>query len=200
MLYSLRPKFSALATLVALLPVQLFFTIWCGGFFGFPLSAYLQQEPALVGRTGFPLFPAVIWCAGAAFFIVPLIGYIRKKRNYAATEYLVFRDHVEFEDGFFMRRKKAIRFEDVLEVDFRQNPLQRRAGIASIQLATQQDPWGLTLTVNGKRQQSGLLLRDIANPEIEYDRLRDLIAKSRQAAPPPAERRASGSVPTSTRV
>jgi hypothetical protein len=79
MTFSLRPVFVGWITLVAQVPLQLFFTLWCGGFFGGLAMS-------------FRIFPKDSWSpflffGGLAFFGIPLVIYIGKKLNYARTEY-----------------------------------------------------------------------------------------------------------------
>ena len=77
--FSIRPVFVGSITLLSQLPAQLFFTLWCGAFFG-----------GLASFTG--LFPGgfsvISFAFGAAAFIgFPAVVYTGKKLNYSRTEY-----------------------------------------------------------------------------------------------------------------
>ena len=117
MKFSLKPVFIGWITLLTQLPFQLFFTLWCGGFFG-----GMARSLGIFSRdsqTPFILFGAL------AFFGIPLVAYIVKKLNYGRTEYKFFDDHLEFEEGFFTINKKVIKYKDVKEVTLRKGILQR---------------------------------------------------------------------------
>src|SRR5215213_11966575 len=96
---TVRPVFVGWITLLMQIPLQLFFTVWCGGFFG--------------GMgTSFGLFPKNSWSAsyviGAiAFFAIPIVAYVGKKLNYSRTEYRFYSDRLEFDEGFFSINKKV---------------------------------------------------------------------------------------------
>jgi membrane protein YdbS with pleckstrin-like domain len=106
MTFSVKPTFIGWTTLVAQLPLQLFFTVWMGGFFGGLTRPFL-------GSGSFFFFGAV------AFFGIPLIVYFGKKLNYARTEYRFYEDRLEFEEGFLTINKKVIKYKDMKEVTLR---------------------------------------------------------------------------------
>lgn len=175
MIFSLRPIFIGWATLAALLPLQLFFALWSGIFFG-ALIEWLKIFP---DRRWF----AFVVPAAAAFFTIAILGYVGKKLNYSRTECRVFADRVEFEEGFFATSRKTIRFLDVKEVTLHKGILQRICGLGTIYLATiatgtigtmNRFPWlGL---VNASA--SGLALRDIPNSDAAFERIRELVYSS----------------------
>ena len=69
MKFSLKPVFIGWITLVCQLPLQLFFTLWCGGFFGAMLMSggmFSKDSSApyiLFGGLAFIGFPLVIYIA-----------------------------------------------------------------------------------------------------------------------------------------
>jgi uncharacterized membrane protein YdbT with pleckstrin-like domain len=171
--FSLKPVFVGWIALLAQLPLQLFFTIWAGGFFG--------------GFSSF-VFPKGDWTpflffGGAAFFGIPLVAYFGKKLNYMRTEYRFFNDRLEFEEGFFSRNSKVVKFRDVKEVTLRQGILQRMVGLGTIYLAT-------LATGSGPRNNpffslgfgnvsaSGIAVRDVRSPTEIYDKIRKLVDAS----------------------
>src|SRR5215470_5605406 len=95
--FSLRPVFIGWITLLMQLPAQLFFTVWCGGFFGGMTSLVFPGS-----RLPFLLF------GGLAFFGIPIVVYFGKKLNYSRTEYRFYPDRLEFEEGFFALSRKVI--------------------------------------------------------------------------------------------
>jgi len=175
MIFSLRLIFIGWAILAALLPLQLFFALWSGIFFGV-LIEWLQIFP---DRCWF----AFIVPAAVAFFTIAILGYVGKKLNYSRTECRVFSDRLEFEEGFFATSRKTLRFLDVKEVTLHKGILQRICRLGTIYLATiatgtlgtvNRFPWlGL---VNASA--SGLALRDILNSDAAFERIGELIYSS----------------------
>jgi uncharacterized membrane protein YdbT with pleckstrin-like domain len=171
LLFSVRPVFIGWIALLVQLPLQLFFTFWAGGFFG-AMTSTLHI---------FPKDSAVpfIFFGMLAFFGIPAVAYIGKKLNYTRTEYRFFADHLEFEEGFFSINKKVINFRDVKEVTLRKGILQRIYGLGTIYLATLAT--GSSRGSNpfvalgfGNVSASGISVRDIANPDQAFDKIRQL--------------------------
>jgi membrane protein YdbS with pleckstrin-like domain len=172
MKFSLKPVFIGWITLLMQLPFQLFFTLWCGGFFGgmarsFGLVAKDSQTP-------FILFGAL------AFFGIPLVVYIGKKLNYSRTEYNFLDDQLEFEEGFFTINRKVIKYRDVKEVTLRKGILQRIYGLGTIYLATLAT--GSTTSYNpfytlgfGNVSASGVGVRDVPNPDEAFEKIKGLV-------------------------
>jgi membrane protein YdbS with pleckstrin-like domain len=169
---SLRPVFIGWITLLMQLPMQLFFTLWCGGFFG-----------GIGSATG--LFPRDSWRPFVlfgllAFVGVPLVAYVGKRLNYARTEYKFFPDRLEFEEGFFTINKKVIKLRDVKEVTLHKNPLQRLYGLGTIYLATlatgsAQPSNAFNAFGFGNVSASGIGVRDIRSPDEAYEHIRRLV-------------------------
>ena len=173
MIFSLRPVFVGWIALLVQLPIQLFFTVWAGGFFGgFSSSLFSKGD-----WTPFAFF------GGAAFLGIPLVTYFGKKLNYGRTEYRFFNDRLEFEEGFFSRNQKVVKFRDVKEVTLREGILQRSVGLGTIYLAT-------LATGSGPRNNpffslgfgnvsaSGIAVRDVQGPGEVYDKIRKLVDAS----------------------
>jgi membrane protein YdbS with pleckstrin-like domain len=170
--FVLQPVFIGWITLLTQLPIQLFMTLWAGGFFGGLTSILIPHSPA----------PFVLF-GGAAFFGIPLFTYFGKKLNYARTRYTFYPDRLEFEEGFFSINKKVIRFRDVKEVSLHKGILPRLYGLGTIYLATLAT--GSSPGTNvfsafgfGNISASGVGVRDIRNPDAEFDRIRHLVDTS----------------------
>jgi uncharacterized membrane protein YdbT with pleckstrin-like domain len=126
--FTARPVFVGWITLLPQLPIQLFLTLWVGGFFG-GLSSAL------------PIFERGSWVpflffGGIAFFGILAVAYFGKKLNYSLTEYRFFPDKLEFQEGFFSLNKKVIEYRDVKEITLRNGVFQRIYGLGTIYLAT----------------------------------------------------------------
>src|SRR5262245_19992901 len=96
--FSLRPIFIGWITMVQQLPLQLFFTLWCGDFFGgFAMASGLFAKGS---------WAPFVFFGTLAFVGMPLTAYLGKKLNYGRTEYRFFSDRLEFEEGFFTINRK----------------------------------------------------------------------------------------------
>lgn len=180
MTFSIKPVFVGWAILLAQLPLQLFLTLWSALFLGGLASVALSWFAD--GLEDGPNFTFVTFAQFGllAFIIIPAVFYFGRKLNYARTEYRFFEDRLEYEEGFLAINKKVIRYTDVKEVSLRMGVLQRMCGLGSIYLAT--IATGGPTTTNpfsalnlSSSSASGIVIRDIANPEREYERIRNLV-------------------------
>jgi hypothetical protein len=156
--FTVRPVFIGWITLLVQLPLQLFFTIWAGLFFGGMVQStglFVRGSP-----TPFVVFGAI------AFFGVPAVAYIGKKLNYGRTEYRFYTDRLEFEEGFFSINKKVIRFRDIKEVTFY---------LATLATGSGQNFRPFVALGFGNVSGSGISVRDIIDPDQTFDRIRQLV-------------------------
>ena len=171
-MFSVRPVFIGWIALLYQLPLQLFFTVWSGAFFGGLISSL-------------HIFPRDSWVpfaffGGLAFFGVPLVTYFGKKLNYSRTEYKFLNDRLEFEEGFFNINEKVIRFKDIREVTLRKGFFQRMYDLGTIYLAT--EATGSAPRTNvfnalgfGNISASGVGVCDVRNPDETFERIRSII-------------------------
>jgi membrane protein YdbS with pleckstrin-like domain len=175
-----RPQFVGWIALLSAVPTQLFMTVWAGLFFGGISSAAL----GLHGRTPIVFFGLL------AFIGIPCFAYFGKKLNCQRTVYSFYDDHVDFQEGFFPRNRKVIKYRDVVEVTLRKGVLKRFAGLGTIYLGTVAT--GSSQHVNpfdaigfGNVSSSGVGIRDIREPEATYEKIRKLVDDRRQVRPRP---------------
>ena len=173
--FTVRPVFIGWITLLVQLPLQLFFTIWAGAFFG----GMIQATGLRGSQAPFIIFGAM------AFFGVPIVSYFGKKLNYGRTEYRFYTDRLEFEEGFFSINKKVIRFRDIKEVTLRKGIFQRIYGLGTIYLATLATGSGQSFSPFvalgfGNVSGSGISVRDTADPDQTFDRIRQLVDACRE--------------------
>jgi membrane protein YdbS with pleckstrin-like domain len=175
-LLSIRPVFIGWIVVLQQLPLQLFFTVWTGGFFGGMSSAFFHSR--VRGELSF--VPFVLFGA-VAFLGVPLVAVLGKKLNYSRTEYRFFPDRLEFEEGFFTLNRKVVKYRDMKEVSLRRGILQRGCGLGTIYLATLATGTGGRMTNPfyalgfGNISASGIGVRDIRDPEAIFERVRKLV-------------------------
>jgi len=172
---TLKPVFVGWITFVSLLPLQLFFTFWCGIFFGVPI-----QWLGLVRGNGWLGFAVP---GGLAFVALPVVLYFGKKLNYSRTVYRVFRDRLEIDEGFFAVSRKTVELREVKEVTLNKGILQRMCGLGSIYLATAATgafPRASSFGAFGfgNVTASGVTLRDVQNPDDAFESMRAIVPKS----------------------
>jgi len=177
--FRLKPVFIGWSTLLAQLPLQLFLTVWCALFFGGIISAitgsFEDDFDAVIFFTASP----ITICGMIGFFGTPLIAYAGKKLNYSRAEYRFFDDHLELEEGFFSLNRKEVRYSDIKEITLHKGFFQRANGLGTIYLATlatgSGDKAGFNAVGFGAVSSSGVMVRDVKNPDAEYDRIRALV-------------------------
>jgi membrane protein YdbS with pleckstrin-like domain len=172
MQFSLRPVFIGWIALLTQLPLQLFFTLWAGGFFGSMLMA-----TGVFGRSS--PWPFVIFGV-VAFLGIPLVAYFGKKLNYGKTEYQFFDDRLEFQEGFFSVSRKTIKYSAIKEMTLRKGILQRVCGLGTIYLATLAtgSSRGNNIFYSlgfGNVSASGVGVRDIRDPDQTYEQIKALV-------------------------
>ena len=164
-----QPRFVLWLALVVQLPIQLFLSVWFGGFVGaMSKNVFGSLEP-----------PHVVFGI-AAFLAILCVTILGKKLNYARTEYSFFDDHVEVVEGFFSRQMKSVAYQDVCEVTLKRGFLQRLCGLGSMYLGTlatgsraQFDPFDALGFENVSA--SGVTLRDLPDPDVAYAQIRERI-------------------------
>jgi membrane protein YdbS with pleckstrin-like domain len=173
-IFTERPVFVLWIAFLAQLPFQVFFTFWGGGFFGGMSSSLLHIH-------GPYLF---IGFGALAFVGFPCAACIGKYLNYSRTLYNFYEDRLEFEEGFFSRNKKVIRYRDILEVTLRRGILQQTCNLGTIYLATLATGSGSRTNPFyalgfGNISASGVGVRDIRDPEASFAKVRALIDAKR---------------------
>jgi uncharacterized membrane protein YdbT with pleckstrin-like domain len=180
MIFSLKPVFVGWITLLVQLPLQLFLTVWAALFFGGITQALFLFSSDDFDAPSFFTGPGIRFFGTLAFFGVPLIAYFGKRLNYARAEYRFFDDHLELEEGFFSVNRKEVRYSDVKEITLHKGFFQRMCGLGTIYLATLAT--GSTRESNpfsslgfGNVSASGVSVRDIRDPDREYERIRAVV-------------------------
>ena len=100
------------------------------------------------------------------FIFIVLLWLFIEKKNYEVTEYKVYKDRLEFEEGFINHKYTTIKTADIKEVHFEQSFLQRVAGVGTIRIVTAAN------SSNGSY--SGIFIRDIDNARYAYTKIKDI--------------------------
>ena len=119
-----RPFFNKTLTLLSSLPLGLFFALWGGGFGG-TLSMVVVNK---VLDLDVPFWAPYVFFGCLVGLGMPFLLYTAKKRTYAQTEYLFFRDRLEYAEGFWTAEKKTIRYDRNSETSMRRGVIQNITG------------------------------------------------------------------------
>ncbi|MBO7556131.1 MAG: PH domain-containing protein [Alphaproteobacteria bacterium] len=92
------------------------------------------------------------------------------KRNYKATTYRVYRDRIQFDEGFIDHKNTVIKMSDIKEVQLSQGIFQKKEKIGSISFVTPAN------NSNHRRERTGIEFKDIENPKIVYEMIGKIYA------------------------
>jgi len=158
------PVFIPWVAIVAIIPIQLFMTVWAGGFFGgFGLFGVKFLDLSL------PPWFTFVFFGGLAFFGIPITAYFAKKKTYAKTKYSFYSDRLEYAEGFWTTENKTIKYKNITEANMRIGVIQKKYGLGTILLSTP-----ATGIQQGKAR-SGIRILDIENIEKIYNKILELI-------------------------
>jgi hypothetical protein len=162
----LKPEFIPWVTIAGIIPVQIFMTLWGGGFFGgFSMFAVKALGLNLPTWFTFVFFGALFFCG------IPFLTYFAAKRTTAETEYRFYADRLEYAEGFWTAEQKSIKYSDIKEVHLRQGIVQRKHGLGTIQLSTD----SVSAMSGSNRAFSGIRLYNIPNVEEVYQKAKELV-------------------------
>lgn len=162
----LKPVFVPLVTMLSVLPIQLFLTVWGAGFFGgIGMAAVKALELNLPPWFTFVFFGCLF------FFGVPLFVYVVKKKSYAKTIHRFFTAKLDYYEGFFTIEEKTISYKNITEVNLRKGIFQRQYGLGTIFLSTPATGY------SRGRSRSGIAIADIENPDEVYQHVKNLVGK-----------------------
>ena len=157
-----RPVFNKTLSFLACLPLGIFLAVWGAGFGGIAFGmviAFLNLE------VPYWVPPVISGCLVGLG--IPMLNYTAKKRTYAQTEYLFFKDRLEYAEGFWTAEKKTIRYDRISETSMSRGVIQKKYGVGTIVLSTA-----------GGKAGSGIKIHDIEDPEAAYEIVQKLISNS----------------------
>ncbi len=164
LILKIKPNFIPVLSLVRVIPIQVFFTIWSALFFGnISIIALKAIHVEIIN--------IYIYCfyGGLTFLGLPLVTYVNKKNSYLKTEYLFYKDHLEYYEGFFTLEKKTIKYEKVIEVSLKRGILQKQYNLGTIVLSIP------TTNIRNGRTNSGIKVLDIKDSEKIYEKVIEII-------------------------
>lgn len=170
-IYVAKPVFIPLSLFLQVLPIQLFFTVWAGIFFG-GLSSFIVKGPFL--NLPIPIWAPFAFFGALAFFGIPIFAYIGTKNSYQKTEYKIFKNRIEYEEGFWTLEKKLVTFDNITEVNLLQGPIQKNYNVGTIVLST------VPSAYPNLKTRGGIKLQNVKNPQYVYKLVKDLIEKNKE--------------------
>ena len=87
------------------------------------------------------------------------------RKNYEVTNYKIYNDRIEFEEGFINHKYTTIRMVDIKEIHLDQNFIQRKAEIGTIRFVT---------AANNSTTSTGVCFRDITNSMAVYAKVKQI--------------------------
>ena len=87
------------------------------------------------------------------------------RKNYQVTNYKVYNDRIEFEEGFINHKYTTIRMVDIKEIHLDQNFIQRQAEVGTIRFVT---------AANNSTTSTGVCFRDITNSMAVYAKVKQI--------------------------
>jgi RNA polymerase subunit RPABC4/transcription elongation factor Spt4 len=162
----LKPVFIPWVAIAGIIPIQIFMTLWGGGFFGgFSMFAVKALGLNLPSWFTFVFFGALF------FFGLPFLAYFGSERTMKETEYRFFPDRLEYAEGFWTAEQKSIKYSDVKEVHLRQGLVQRKHGLGTIHMSTA----SASAMPSSNRGFSGIRLHNIPDVEDVYQKVKELV-------------------------
>ena len=173
LILTLKPIFIGWPTLIQIIPLQIFFTIWGAGFLGgFSSLGISLFTNFLTHSNNEPIFtwhPFAFW--GILMFIAfPLVAYFGKKLNYNYSVYKFYNSKLEYSENFFTKEIKSINYKKVLEVTLTKGIIQQGFQLGTIVLSTA----ATTTSMRG----SGIRIPDIQNPDAVYQKIKQLVEQN----------------------
>jgi membrane protein YdbS with pleckstrin-like domain len=160
LMLSTKPVFVPLVVLLTIVPLQLFFTVWAGLFFGGFAKMGMEFFKIVT-----PDWVPFVLCGSIVFFGFPFVFYLVKKITYMRTTYNFYSDRLEYSEGFWTSENKVIKYKNVTEINLRNGIMQKMFNLGTIILSTP-----ATGGVRG-RAISGIKLADLKNSEAIYNEL-----------------------------
>lgn len=167
---SLKPVFVPWAVMLSVLPIQIFMTLWGGGFFG-GFSMFAVKALGLDVPDG----ATFVFFGGVFFFAIPIIAYATQKKTYAKTEYRFYNTKLDYYEGFFTTEEKTIDYKYITEVNMVRGIIQKKYGLGTIVLSTP-----ATGFASG-RSRSGIRIQDIPHAEQVYQQVKGMIQRASTA-------------------
>jgi len=168
-LFTLKPEFNIGKNLL------INFLIWL------PISAAAGVESGIIYLTSskgpfpyllaFSVIPAII-----VFVILMLLAFLNEKFDYKDTEYTVFKNRVEFREGFINTQITMLLLADIKEIHLKKSLLQKICGLGTIRLVTSANT---SRTAVPGLHSTGINFKDIKNPNEVFTDMKKAVEAKR---------------------
>ena len=144
------------------------------GMFGFVISNMIAQSFDPVVRYGLIIY--II-----SFLILMYLLYLKAFKEPAKTTYRIYKNKLEYAEGFFNRQQRTVVFDQVIDVLMTEGVFQQSDNAGTITLISQQ----LVSAGDGKLSNRGVVLKNVPKPQEVYDLIRDLAINEQRAGEVP---------------
>lgn len=172
-------------------PALYFMTIWGTGFLGGMLGSFLQNIDFIKKIVlSLPFSEMIggdavsfVFFGFSSFFLIfivlPILIFFYTKMMYKKTVYTIYKDRIEYAEGFLSIEKKSITFKRVVEVHLRKGFIQKMFGLGSIHLEIPNSASGGRNGSWWEGAINGIYLKDIENPDEIYQKIKKVVNEQR---------------------
>jgi len=111
-----------------------------------------------------------------SFGIAMYLLYLKCFKEPEKTTYRIFKNKLEYYEGFLNRQQRTVVFDQVIDVQLTEGLLQQTKSAGSITLITQQ----LVSSGEGKLSNRSVVLKNVPKPQEVYDLVRDLATNDKK--------------------
>ncbi len=172
-------------------PTLYFMTIWGTGFFGGILGGFLQNVDFIKKfvlslpfseiinneAISFVFFGVLVFFL--IFVVTPIFIFFYTKMMYKKTVYTIYKDKIEYVEGFLSIEKKSITLKRILEVHLRKGFIQKMFGLGSIHLEIPNSASGGRNGSWWEAARNGIYLKDIENSDEIYQKMKKIVNEQR---------------------
>ena len=121
-----------------------------------------------------------VFIYGVIVYILVLLvalfaAYLKMFKEPERTTYSIFKDRIEYNEGFLTRNRRTLVFDQVIDVLLVEGVLQQTKAVGTVTLVTQQ----LVSTGESKLSNRRISLRNVPDPTAVYELLRSLALKKK---------------------
>jgi len=140
------------------------FMIWIPIMLIFAFMAIV--DPSI--RANIPMiFPYILLIAIVFAIINLIIAFVNEKFNYKFTEYTIYNDRIEFQEGFINTNFTTLSIANIKEFHLEKTFFQRMFNLGTIRFVTAANAVSSYST--------GIIFRDINNPDKIYNEIKNIL-------------------------
>ena len=164
------------------------FLVWgtlAAGFFAtFPAMFAFIISNIIAAIAGRDMFKGPVLVYGVVVYVLAFGGatymlYLKMVQEPLRTSYAIFKDRLEYDEGFLNRQRRTVIFDQVIDVQLTEGLLQQTKGVGTVVLVTQQ----LVSASEGHLSNRQITIRNVPEPRKVYDMLRSLAVTKEHGGP-----------------